>query len=54
MVRPSIRGLMSWILKKELKNDASVDKLASDSSDTPEDDREETVLEIRVRQPLSP
>ncbi|KAG0744883.1 hypothetical protein G6F57_006049 [Rhizopus arrhizus] len=47
MVRPSIRGLMSWILKKELKSDASVDKLASDSSDTPEDDREETVLEIR-------
>ncbi|KAL7327755.1 hypothetical protein PS15p_206140 [Mucor circinelloides] len=49
MVRPSIRGLMSWILKDEIKSDHQEDQIEFSGDSTPveeEDDDDEKELEI--------
>lgn len=41
MVRPSIRGLMSWILKDEIKSDQQKDQIDFSGDSTPVEDEDE-------------
>ncbi|KAG0739086.1 hypothetical protein G6F57_010880 [Rhizopus arrhizus] len=50
MVRPSIRGLMSWILKDEL-NDEKVK--GTEKEEQVDEDDEGSLLEIKIKKPIS-
>ncbi|CAO3674739.1 unnamed protein product [Rhizopus stolonifer] len=53
MVRPSIRGLMSWVMKEELLCDKSTKKAIPRDAPDKKDDEEEKGLEIKIRRSLS-
>lgn len=53
MVRPSIRGLMSWVMKEELLFDKSAKKAIPSDAPNKKDDEEEKGLEIKIRHSLS-